>query len=98
MFNNPALLKFLFGRFTLDQLPIHEPILVVTFIAVAIGGVCVLGALTYFRLWGYLWSEWFASIDHKRIGVMDIVLGVVMLLRGFADALMMRAQQAVAFG
>ena len=96
--NNSTLLKFIFGRFTLDALPIHEPILVVTFIMVALGGTAVLGALTYFRLWGYLWREWFTSIDHKRIGIMYMVLGIIMLLRGFADALMMRAQQALAFG
>ena len=45
--------------------------------------IAVLGALTYFRLWGYLWTEWFTSVDHKRIGVMYMVLGLVMLLRGF---------------
>ena len=45
--NNSTLLKFIFGRFTLDALPIHEPILVITFIVVAIGGAVVLGALTY---------------------------------------------------
>ncbi|MBY0380421.1 MAG: cytochrome o ubiquinol oxidase subunit I [Xanthobacteraceae bacterium] len=93
-----SLTKFLFGRLTLESLPFHEPILVITFIGVAIGGIVVLGAITYFRLWGYLWSEWFTSVDHKRIGVMYIVLGIIMLLRGFADALMMRAQQALSFG
>ena len=65
---------------------------------VALGGIALLGALTYFRLWGYLWREWFTSIDHKKIGIMYMILGLVMLLRGFADALMMRAQQAIAFG
>ena len=65
---------------------------------VALGGLVVLGALTYFRLWGYLWREWFTSVDHKKIGIMYMMLGIVMLLRGFADALMMRAQQAIAFG
>jgi cytochrome o ubiquinol oxidase subunit I len=89
---------FLFGRFTLDALPIHEPILVGTFIMVAIGGTAVLGALTYFRCWGYLWKEWFTSVDHKKIGVMYMVLGLIMFLRGFADALMMRAQQSMSFG
>jgi cytochrome o ubiquinol oxidase subunit 1 len=29
---------------------------------------------------------------------MYVILGLVMLLRGFADAVMMRAHQAVAFG
>src|ERR1700733_10829997 len=96
--NNASILKFIFGRLSLDSFPFHEPILVATFAAVAIGGTAVLGALTYFRLWGYLWREWFTSIDHKRIGIMYMVLGIIMLLRGFADALMMRAQQALAFG
>ena len=97
MFDNPDLLKMIFGRLTLDSLPFHEPILVATFLAVAIGGAIVVGAITYYRLWGYLWHEWFTSVDHKRIGVMYIILGLVMLLRGFADALMMRLQQAMAF-
>ncbi|MCQ8781342.1 cytochrome o ubiquinol oxidase subunit I [Mangrovibrevibacter kandeliae] len=88
----------IFGRLTLAALPLHEPILVVTFIAVALGGAAVVGALTYFRLWGYLWREWFTSVDHKKIGIMYMVLGLVMLLRGFSDALMMRLQQAIAFG
>jgi cytochrome o ubiquinol oxidase subunit I len=58
----------------------------------------VLAAVTKYKLWGYLWREWFTSIDHKKIGVMYVVLGLVMLLRGFADAIMMRLQQAMAFG
>jgi cytochrome o ubiquinol oxidase subunit I len=78
--------------------PLHEPILLITFAMVGLGGVAVLGALTYFRLWGTLWRDWFTSVDHKKIGIMYIVLALIMLLRGFADALMMRAQQAMAFG
>ncbi|MGC3981237.1 MAG: cytochrome o ubiquinol oxidase subunit I [Steroidobacteraceae bacterium] len=92
-----SLTQTLFGRLTLEALPFHEPIILATFIAVMLGGVALLGALTYFKLWGYLWREWFTSIDHKRIGIMYIVLGLVMLLRGFADAIMMRLQQAMAF-
>jgi cytochrome o ubiquinol oxidase subunit 1 len=91
-------LKTLFGRLTLESFPIHEPIILMTFIVVAIGGAAVVGALTWFRLWPYLWREWFTSVDHKRIGIMYMVLGTIMLLRGFADALMMRAQQSMAFG
>jgi len=90
--------KLVFGRLTWDAVPFHEPILLATFAGVAIGGLAVLALLTRYRLWGYLWKEWFTSVDHKRIGAMYVILGVVMLLRGFADALMMRAQQAVAFG
>ncbi|MFD1035388.1 cytochrome o ubiquinol oxidase subunit I [Sphingomonas hankookensis] len=93
-----TLTKLIFGRLTIESFPIHEPIIVMTFIAVAIGGAAVLAALTYFKLWGYLWKEWFTTVDHKRIGIMYMILGIVMLLRGFADAVMMRGQQAMAFG
>jgi cytochrome o ubiquinol oxidase subunit I len=93
-----TLMKTIFGRLTIESFPIHEPIIVGTFAVVALGGVALVGALTYFKLWGYLWREWFTSVDHKRIGIMYMVLGIVMLLRGFADALMMRGQQAIAFG
>ncbi len=89
--------SFLFGRLSWESLPLHEPIVVVTFGVVALGGIAVVGALTYFRLWGYLWREWFTSVDHKKIGIMYMVLGIIMLLRGFADAIMMRLQQAWAF-
>ncbi|WP_051927508.1 cytochrome o ubiquinol oxidase subunit I [Ruegeria halocynthiae] len=86
----------IFGKLSWGVFPFYEPIILYTFIVVAIGGGAVVGALTYFRLWGYLWKEWFTSIDHKKIGIMYMVLGLVMLLRGFADALMMRGHQAIA--
>ena len=91
-------LKTIFGRLSLESLPIHEPIVVGTFVGVAVGGLAVLALITKFKLWGYLWKEWFTTVDHKRIGIMYMILGIVMLLRGFADALMMRGQQTIAFG
>lgn len=91
-------MNFLLGRLTMEAIPYHEPILVGTFAVVALLGLALLGWITYARKWGYLWNEWFTSVDHKKIGVMYIILGVVMLLRGFADAIMMRTQQAIAFG
>ena len=92
------LTKLIFGRLSWDAIPFHEPILLATFCMVALGGVALVGALTYFRVWGTLWRDWITSIDHKKIGIMYMILGLVMLLRGFTDALMMRAQQALAFG
>ena len=89
----------IFGRMTWDAIPmLHDKIVLATFIGTMIGGIALCAAITKYRLWGYLWKEWFTSIDHKKIGIMYMVLGLVMLLRGFADAIMMRLQQAMAFG
>ena len=53
--------QLLFGRLSWEAIPYHEPILVLTFIAVALGGLVVLGALTYFKWWGPLWRDWVCS-------------------------------------
>ena len=92
------LMTFLLGRLSLESIPYHEPILIGTFAMVALGGIGLLAIVTKMGKWGYLWREWFTSVDHKKIGIMYMVLAVVMLLRGFADAIMMRMQQAIAFG
>ena len=97
MFSNPDILKFIFGRLSFESLPFHEPILIVTFAAVCLGGIGVVGLMTYFKLWGPFWRDWVCSVDHKKIGIMYIVLAIIMLFRGFADAIMMRVQQAIAF-
>ena len=96
---SPAQAHWLLGRITWDSIPMaHEPIVLVTFIAVVLGGLAVVGLLTKFRLWAPLWRDWLCSIDHKKIGIMYMILGLIMFLRGFADAAMMRLQQAMAFG
>ena len=89
--------QLLLGRLTLEAIPYHEPILIVTFVMVALGGLAMMALITKMQWWGPLWRDWITSIDHKRIGIMYMILGLIMLLRGFADALMMRAQQALAF-
>ena len=98
MLDHIDLTKLIFGRLSWDAIPFHDPILLGTFAMVILGGGAMFGALTYYRLWGTLWRDWITSIDHKKIGIMYMILGLIMLMRGFADALMMRAQQAVAFG
>lgn len=98
MQDRSELMNLLFGRLSLEAIPYHDPILVGTFLVVAIVGTGVLVSVTKMGKWGYLWREWFTSIDHKKIGIMYMVLATVMLLRGFADAIMMRSQQAMAFG
>jgi cytochrome o ubiquinol oxidase subunit 1 len=68
------------------------------FVSIVAGGILVAALLTYFKKWGYLWREWLTNTDHKKIGVMYVVLSILMLIRGGVDALMMRAQQATAVG
>jgi cytochrome o ubiquinol oxidase subunit 1 len=86
----------MFGRLTLESIPYDQPIIMGAVGFMVIGGVALFASCTYFRLWRYLWTEWLTSIDHKRIGVMYIILALVMLLRGFSDAIMMRSQQMLA--
>ncbi|MFC3912769.1 cytochrome o ubiquinol oxidase subunit I [Pseudaeromonas sharmana] len=84
------------GRLTLDAIPFHEPIIMVAVGSMILGGLGIAAALTYFRKWTWLWSEWLTSVDHKKIGIMYILVAMLMLLRGFADAIMMRMQMAAA--
>src|SRR6266478_7003843 len=63
-----------------------------------VGILAILGLITRKGLWPYLWREWLTSVDHKRIGVMYVLLALVLLLRGFMDAIMMRSQLAIAAG
>jgi cytochrome o ubiquinol oxidase subunit 1 len=85
------------GKLTWEAIPWDQPI------PLAAGGVVLLillAVIAWIVVKGhvpYLWKEWITSVDHKRIGVMYVSLGLVMLLRGFIDAVMMRSQQALAF-
>jgi cytochrome o ubiquinol oxidase subunit 1 len=58
----------------------------------------LLGLITYKRRWKWLWREWLTTLDAKKIGVMYIIVAFVMLLRGGADALLLRTQQATSVG
>ena len=84
------------GKLTLAAIPLDQPIIMGAVGFMVLGAIAVLAAITYFRLWAPLWSNWLTSIDHKNIGIMYILLALVMLLRGFSDAIMMRTQQALA--
>ena len=53
------------GRLSLDAIP-ADPIVQLTMVAMALGGIVLFGAITYFKKWGYLWNEWFTTVDHKR--------------------------------
>ncbi|MFZ0869541.1 MAG: cbb3-type cytochrome c oxidase subunit I, partial [Rhodanobacter sp.] len=84
------------GKLSWSSLPLGQPIPLITSIVLIVIIIAVLVWLTVKHHWPYLWNEWITSVDHKRIGIMYCVLALVMLLRGFSDAIMMRAQQAIA--
>src|SRR3984893_17454213 len=85
------------GKRSWDAIPFDQPL---PLIASGVVALTILAILAWVVIRGhlpYLWREWITSVDHKRIGVMYTLLAMVMLLRGFADAIMMRSQQAIAF-
>jgi cytochrome o ubiquinol oxidase subunit I len=86
------------GRLSWDALPFYSAIAFGGAAGEVLAGLAVVAVVTFLGAWGYLWREWLTSVDHKRIGIMYIVLALVMLLRGFADGIMMRSQQAIALG
>jgi cytochrome o ubiquinol oxidase subunit 1 len=86
------------GRLTWDAIPFDQPIIMATLAVVGTVIAALLVLITVKRWWPYLWREWFTSVDHKRIGVMYVLLALVMLVRGFSDAIMMRTQLALAAG
>ncbi len=88
----------MFGKLTLSAIPYTNPIIMGAVAFMVICALVILGAITYLGKWKYLWTEWLTSVDHKKIGIMYLVLASIMLLRGFADAIMMRVQQALAYG
>ena len=87
----------MFGKLTWDAIPWSQPIPLVAGAVVILAVLAVLAWVVIKGYLPYLWREWITSVDHKRIGVMYVLLGALMLLRGFIDAIMMRSQQAVAF-
>ena len=91
-------MSILFGRLTLDAIPLHEPIIMGATAFMGLVGLGVVYAIHSNRFWVPLWKDWLCSVDHKKIGIMYIILALVMLLRGFSDAIMMRSQQAMAAG
>src|SRR5215472_5128486 len=86
------------GRLSLAAIPLDQPIVMITCATVGAVLLAVLVLVTIKGWWPYLWREWITSVDHKRIGVMYMILALVMLVRGFSDAIMMRSQQALAAG
>ena len=88
----------IFGRLNWNSIPWSEPPAMMAGGFMVFGFIALVIGITYFKKWNYLWTEWFTTVDHKRIGVMYIIVAIVMLLRGFSDAALMRTQQAISVG
>jgi cytochrome o ubiquinol oxidase subunit 1 len=86
------------GKLSWSAIPLGQPLPMIASLFIVIGAVVVLSLVTWKGWWSYLWNEWLTSVDHKRIGVMYVLLALVLLLRGFIDAIMMRSQLAMAAG
>src|ERR1700686_479378 len=86
------------GRLTWAAIPFDQPVVMIASGTVGFVMFCVLALVTVKGWWPYLWREWITSVDHKRIGVMYIILALLMLVRGFSDAMLMRSQLALAAG
>src|SRR6266481_4181892 len=86
------------GKLSWHAIPFDQPIPMAASLLIVVGMLAVLSLVTRKGWWPYLWREWLTSVDHKRIGVMYVLLALVLLLRGFMDAIMMRSQLAIAAG
>ena len=84
------------GNLTIDALPFYSWVAVGGALVTVGGALAAVAGITWLGQWRYLWSEWLTSVDHKKIGIMYVTLALIMLMRGFIDAMMMRSQQAIA--
>jgi cytochrome o ubiquinol oxidase subunit 1 len=87
----------MFGKLTIDALPFYSGVAMAGALTVVCGALGVVAIITRLGRWRFLWSEWLTSLDHKKIGIMYVILALIMLVRGVVDALMIRTQQAFAF-
>jgi cytochrome o ubiquinol oxidase subunit 1 len=87
----------MFGRLSLEAFQ-HDAVQNFAVIGGTVNALLILVLITYLGRWGWLWKEWITTVDHKKIGIMYIVVSLIMFLKGFADAMMMRLQQATSVG
>jgi cytochrome o ubiquinol oxidase subunit 1 len=101
----PPIWPVVLGRFAWHDLPfvrawedptVSEIIGACAASLVVVGFFALVYLLTRYRLWRSLWTDWLTSLDHKKIGIMYIVIAFVMLSRALVEAVLMRAQQASA--
>ncbi|MBS0625492.1 MAG: cytochrome o ubiquinol oxidase subunit I [Verrucomicrobia bacterium] len=90
-------MSFLFGRLKLESFN-HDLVQEAAVVGMVLGGIAIGALITYHKKWKWLWDEYITTVDHKRIGIMYFIVALVLLLRGFSDAMLMRLQQAFSYG
>ena len=71
------------GKLDWSAIPLNQPIPLIAGGAVLAAILAVLAWIVIKGHLPYLWREWITSVDHKRIGVMYILLASVMLPPAF---------------
>ena len=94
--NASPLWHFFFGELNYNSLPFYSPIAIIGAGAEVFGALAAIALITYLGKWRYIWKEWLTSLDHKKIGIMYVMLALVMFSRGVIEGIMMRTQQAMA--
>ncbi len=88
----------MFGRLNISDLPLNDPLTFGSFIFIVVLMIAAAVFITIRRRWKWLYGEWLTTVNHRKIGIMYILVAAVMGFRAFLDGLMMRSQQATAFG
>lgn len=89
--------SLLLGRLTPADLP-HEPITIGAAVSMPLIVLAIVGLITYYHRWTWLWKEWLTTTDAKKIGVMYCLVALIMLVRGVFDAFMIRSQTVFTVG
>jgi len=87
----------MFGKLNLEAFH-HDAIEALAGLSMIFGGLFAMAILFYYRRWTWLWRVWITSVDHKKIGVMYLVVSFLMLFKGVFDAVMLRFQQVTSIG
>lgn len=69
-----------------------DPLIIGSQIAILLSMLGIVAGVTYLKKWRWLWTEWLTTVDHKKIGIMYILAGVLMFFRGGIDGLLMKVQ------
>lgn len=89
--------ELIFGRLTLEAFK-HDFVQMGAIFMMIIGAITATVLVFYYQGWTHLWKEWVTTVDHKKIGIMYLVVSSLMLFKGAVDGAMIRLQQMFSVG